>query len=260
MVNSQEEEQACAPSSGPDAEKSKEYWDHVEPTVNGMLGGFSKIHHSDMDGSKKFLQHFFCLRKDRRERTALTENASCDPSSGPSVMKRCIDCGAGIGRITKHLLLPFADEVDLLEQSQTFLDRSTEYIGPHGSQRVINKYCHSLQSFIPQEGITYDCVWLQWVTGYLTDQELVDFLIKMSSCLDPDNGIIVVKDNTTRGEEEDADMNDSSVTRPKTLLLDIFKRASLEVVLQKRQVKMPRGLYPVYMFALKPVKSRSDNK
>jgi protein N-terminal methyltransferase len=228
-------------SSEPDPEKSKEYWDHVEPTVNGMLGGFSKIHNIDMEGSKKFLDHFFVTRKDATQ-----------DDDRKQMIKRCIDCGAGIGRITKHLLLRYSDHVDLLEQSQTFLDRSSEYIGQDQSERIGKKYCSSLQDFIPEEDAVYDCVWLQWVTGYLTDSQLIQFLRRMSDTLS-DNGIIVVKDNTTRGDMEDADMNDSSITRAKKDLMNIFEKANLKILLEKRQMKMPKGLYPVYMFALKPM-------
>lgn len=227
---------------GPDAVKSKEYWDNVEPTVDGMLGGFSRIHHADMDGSRKFLRQFF--------RSRSIEGKKRMPSQKP-VMKRSIDCGAGIGRITRHLLLDFSEQVDLLEQSQVFLDRVTEYIGQANVNRIGNKYCHSLQSFVPDDNTVYDCVWLQWVTGYLTDVEFVEFLVKMSKTLHPDHGVIIIKDNTTRGDDEDTDMNDSSVTRPKNVMLDIFKKAGLQVVLEQRQLKLPRGLYPVYMFALK---------
>ena len=56
-------------SSDPDAEKSKEYWSQVEPTVNGMLGGFSRIQGIDIDGSKKFLEHFFIARKNNGRNT-----------------------------------------------------------------------------------------------------------------------------------------------------------------------------------------------
>jgi protein N-terminal methyltransferase len=40
------------------------------------------------------------------------------------------DCGAGIGRVAKYLLLPRFDHVDLIEQSPRLLESSREYIGP----------------------------------------------------------------------------------------------------------------------------------
>ena len=125
------------------------------------------------------------------------------------------------------------------------------YIGPEGKQRV-KQICASLQDFEPEPGVTYDIIWCQWVTGYLTDEELISFLVKMASCLDPKDGRIIVKDNTTAGSEPDTDMNDSSITRPKHALRHIFQAPKLHVTHEIRQKKLPRGLYPVIMFALTP--------
>ena len=234
---------------GPDARKSKIYWENVEPTVNGMLGGFSRISPTDISESRKFLSQFFQPRKPALPPASSTPHASDDSARPRSQL--ALDCGAGIGRITKLLLLSFSDEVHLLEQSQVFLDKSVEYIGS-GSKRRVKRICASLQSFQPEPGVSYDIIWLQWVTGYLTDEELIAVLVKMTSCLDPKHGRIIVKDNTTSGTEPDTDMNDSSVTRPKHALVHIFKAAKLHITHEVRQKKMPRGLYPVLMFALSP--------
>lgn len=40
----------------------------------------------------------------------------------------CVDCGAGIGRVSKQLLLPIFTKVDLVEQNKTFLDNAPEYL------------------------------------------------------------------------------------------------------------------------------------
>ena len=39
--------------------KAADYWQSVDPTVDGMLGGFGKISAIDIDGSKKFLKFLF---------------------------------------------------------------------------------------------------------------------------------------------------------------------------------------------------------
>ncbi|KAF6024301.1 NTMT1 [Bugula neritina] len=71
------------------------YWSNVPPTVDGMLGGFSYITTTDVNGSSKFLKTLMNSEKIGR----------C----------RALDCGAGIGRVTKNLLLPLFDTVDMLE-------------------------------------------------------------------------------------------------------------------------------------------------
>lgn len=42
---------------------------------------------------------------------------------------RHADCGAGIGRVTKHLLLERFDYVDIVEQSPRLLQAAPKYVG-----------------------------------------------------------------------------------------------------------------------------------
>lgn len=74
-----------------------------------------------------------------------------------------LDCGAGIGRITKRLLLPLFNTVDLVDVTQEFLDRAKTYLGSDG-KRVGNFFCSGLQDFVPESG-RYDLIWIQWVIG-----------------------------------------------------------------------------------------------
>lgn len=74
-----------------------------------------------------------------------------------------LDCGAGIGRITKRLLLPLFQTVDLVDVTQEFLDKAKSYLGDEG-KRVGNYICCGLQDFVPETG-RYDVIWIQWVIG-----------------------------------------------------------------------------------------------
>jgi len=67
----------------------------TEATVNGVLGGFEKLNKPDIVDSKKFL--------------ALL-NSKYGLKYG-----RATDCGAGVGRITKELLLGFFKTVIFLK-------------------------------------------------------------------------------------------------------------------------------------------------
>ncbi len=40
----------------------------------------------------------------------------------------CVDCGAGIGRVSKRLLLPLFDSVDMEEQNPVFLKKAEQYL------------------------------------------------------------------------------------------------------------------------------------
>lgn len=61
-----------------------------------------------------------------------------------------------------------------------------------------------------------------------------------------------MKENVTSSNKLEKDEVDSSVTRPMKHLLRIFKKAKLKIVKELKQEDFPKGIYPVYMFALRP--------
>ncbi|VDK42102.1 unnamed protein product [Taenia asiatica] len=221
--------------------KSAKYWSGVDATVNGMLGGLSQVHRPDIAGSKSILARF-----------------------GPSLREYALDCGAGIGRVTKHLLLPHFTTVDMVEMTEKFLDASTAYIGPPDADRVGNRFCCTLQDFTPQKG-HYDIIWVQWVIGHLTLPATVEFLHRCAAGLRPCNcaaastataavrrSVIVLKDNVYSGAKSDFDEVDSSFMRTHDELLEVFRKAKLRVLLDERQTNMPSYICPVYAFVLVP--------
>ncbi|XP_045511179.1 alpha N-terminal protein methyltransferase 1-like [Colias croceus] len=219
-------------------EKALEYWSEIPATVDGVLGGFGFISDIDIVGSTQFLQSLFSLENSPGREVAL-------------------DCGAGIGRITKHLLLPHFNKVDVIEPDQKFLNEILNYVGENSSN-VGKLYHTSLQDFQPER--KYDVIWNQWVLGYLKDEDLVSYLITCRNTL-AENGVIVVKENITSSGKTEADDADSSVTRCLKQYTKIFKQAKLKRVKQCKQTNFPNGIYPVYMFALIPVKDHvSENK
>jgi len=134
-------------------EKADDYWKSIPSTIDGMLGGFSRISEVDIHGSKLFLKHFI------------------KGSSATTKTRRALDCGAGIGRVSKSLLLPSFETVDLVELNQDFINKSEVYLGSL-SPRVGHYFCCGLQSFQFTE--TYDLIWVQWVTGILEQQTVCE--------------------------------------------------------------------------------------
>ena len=165
----------------------------------------------------------------------------------PPGNERALDCGAGIGRISKHLLTKHFTKVDLVEQNRIFLEKAKDYL--KDSEQAGTLYCCGLQNFVPEQS-HYDIIWCQWVLGHLTDEHLVEFFQRCLKGLKP-NGFVIVKENVTSSGETEMDEEDSSVTRPLSLLKDIFSKADMEILKEFDQKKMPQGLYPVKMFALK---------
>ena len=64
-------------------------------------------------------------------------------------------------------------------------------------------------------------------------------------------GIIVIKENVAPSDTRDFDTDDSSFTRPKPLLVDLILKSGLTIVKEQKQKGFPKGLYEVYMFAMK---------
>ncbi|KAJ8726308.1 hypothetical protein PYW07_001006 [Mythimna separata] len=209
--------------------KSLQYWADIPPTVDGVLGGFGFISDVDIEGSELFLKALFS-------------------SDNPPSTKTALDCGAGIGRITKQLLLPHFDLVDVVEPDEKFINSIKEYVGEQAS-KLGTLHRVGLQEFVPMR--KYDVIWNQWVLGYLKDEDLEAYLIRCRDSLSP-TGIIVVKENVTSSGKIEKDSTDSSVTRTFKQYIRIFKKCSLKRIKQCKQTNFPNGIYPVYMFALVP--------
>ncbi|GAB9467725.1 N-terminal xaa-pro-lys n-methyltransferase 1 isoform x1 [Globisporangium polare] len=201
-------------------------------TDNGVLGGYAHVSPADIKGSETFFTRMGKLRPGWKRELA-------------------VDCGAGIGRVSKFLLLPHFERVDLVEQSPRLLQSVPQYVGRHNSDvaRIRNLYCMGLQEFQP-EPESYDLIWVQWVSSHLTDADYVDFLKRCKQALRP-NGWIGIKENTLlSGIPYELDTDDSSITRSAVYYVSLFKQAGLTILAKERQQHFPQELYPVTMYAL----------
>lgn len=244
--SSNEDEQAAGEEEEPDDEPditcitdvpetfygdAQKYWSGIAATDDGMLGGFGSISHIDVRGSINFLQELYKMK----------------PAPGRRV---ALDCGAGIGRVTKNLLIPLYQTVDAVEQDAKFASTIREYVG--ASVKLGQVFNVGLQQFTPAAQ-KYDLIWSQWVLGHLTDDDLVEFFRRCIKGL-ARNGVMVIKENVTATESIDVDVVDSSVTRPLVLLKSLIVRSGMRIVRMTSQQNFPKGLFPVYMITLKPPK------
>ncbi|CEJ91184.1 hypothetical protein VHEMI06914 [[Torrubiella] hemipterigena] len=206
-----------------------QYWEKVDADVNGMLGGFSSVSAIDLQGSRTFLARFGIGTK-----------------GGRKSVTSVVDAGAGIGRVTKNLLLPIAENVDVIEPVAKFTDRLK------GIEGVRTVYNVGLEDWKP-ESVVYDFIWTQWCLNYLNDGQLIRYLEVCKTAIKPDGGIIFVKENRSTRDDDMFDEEDSSVTRTDERFRQLFAQAGLTVVRAENQRGMQeKGLLPVQMYALKP--------
>ncbi|XP_017478643.1 PREDICTED: alpha N-terminal protein methyltransferase 1 [Rhagoletis zephyria] len=209
--------------------RAQKYWSEVPATVNGMLGGLGYLNRIDIQGSSSFLREL----KDLDRNTAL-------------------DCGAGIGRITKNLLLPRFETTDIVEQNASFTEKAREFCTENNEHlgRLGEIYTMGLQEFTPTAG-KYDVIWCQWVLGHLTENDLLNFFRRIRSGLST-KGYLIVKENVTSSSMVEEDKQDSSVTRPLKAYETAIRSGGFRIVKSWRQQSFPPGLYPVYMLACRP--------
>ena len=204
---------------------AKTYWDDVANcplTDDGVLGGYGKLTPVDTVGSNAFLDAVKLKRP-----TLQFDHAA--------------DCGAGIGRVTKNLLLPRFKEVSLVEVSPRLLASAPAYIGDGGKDRI-HLIEEGLQNFDPAPN-SYDVIWIQWVIGHLHDLDFVRFFKRCAKGLRP-GGIIALKDNCTENCTFLVDKEDSSVARHTDYIRILLHLSGLTIIEQTRQVGFPEELFP----------------
>ncbi|XP_063483327.1 N-terminal Xaa-Pro-Lys N-methyltransferase 2 [Symphalangus syndactylus] len=207
--------------------RAKLFYQEVPATEEGMMGNFIELFSPDIQASQKFLRKFV-------------------GGPGRAGTDCALDCGSGIGRVSKHVLLPVFNSVELVDMMESFLLEAQNYLQVKGD-KVESYHCYSLQEFTPPFR-RYDVIWIQWVSGHLTDKDLLAFL---SRCRDglKENGIIILKDNVAR-EGCILDLSDSSVTRDMDILRSLIRKSGLVVLGQEKQDGFPEQCIPVWMFAL----------
>jgi protein N-terminal methyltransferase len=213
------------------------YWSSTPATVDGVLGGYGEgtsVPKADVVGSSTLLRKL---------------KSRMIPEEGQ--VKYSVDIGAGIGRITRDMLYKFSEKVDLVEPVKPFVEQMHKELAPLKAKGVIGDiYDIGMQDWTPEEG-RYWLIWCQWCVGQVPDDELVKFLIRCKKGLQP-NGTVVVKENNAYGEDV-FDETDSSVTRSNETFQRLFKEAGYKLIAVELQKGLPKELFPVRMYALKPL-------
>jgi len=225
--------------------EAKSYWDNEAPiSMDGVLGGFAKLDAPDIKMSRNLMLKL---------RTDWTGSVAAD-------------IAAGIGRITKSLLLPLGcARVDIIEQSAGLLSAAPEYV--NAPDEKCRFFCFAMQEWQPKFK-EYDIIWVQWCIGHFTDLDFIQFLYTCRDAL-TSNGILFIKDNvlgTREAEPQDdafyVDEDDYSICRSYNYLRTVFDLVGVTILAECQQpttsscsaaeidLAFPNDIYPVFAFAL----------
>ncbi|XP_056379651.1 N-terminal Xaa-Pro-Lys N-methyltransferase 2 isoform X2 [Hyla sarda] len=207
--------------------RARNFYRDVPASEEGMMGDFSDLSNTDIESSREFLRKFI-------------------GGPGKAGTGFALDCGSGIGRVSKHVLLHMVNNIELVDMTEPFLEEAQNYL-EDVAERVETLYCYCLQDFTPPAR-KYDVIWMQWVSGYLTDKDLLEFLLRCKNGL-KDNGIIILKDNVGR-EGCRLDPMDSSVIRDIHILRSIIEKTGMSIIAEERQPGFPELCVPIWMFAI----------
>lgn len=204
---------------------ANKYWSSQSADMHGIMGGLPEIHEADIEGSRSFL---------RKVNEIL-----------PFAREKALDCGCGIGRVSKYLLCDEFASVDLVDQCENFIATARNEL----TGRNTRFFIAGLQDFT-LEPATYDCIWIQWVLSHLTDIDLLSFFTRLSTGLRP-GGVIIIKENIKK-KGFFLHKDDSSVTRSETLLKALITE-KLNIIAEDFQSNFPESLFKVKMFACTPL-------
>ena len=158
--------------------KREEHWASLEPNLLSVLGGYEDSQLPDVKCSCELLNGLILTKQ-------------LNPIS-------CLDCAAGIGRVTEYVLSNFFQDIDMFEKNKSFVEKcKVKFLG---NNKIKNIYECSLEEFEFKK--KYDLIWIQWCLENLEDEDLRPFLKKCYDNLN-DNGIVIVKENLYNIDEEE---------------------------------------------------------
>ncbi|XP_076873659.1 N-terminal Xaa-Pro-Lys N-methyltransferase 2 [Brachyhypopomus gauderio] len=208
--------------------RAQNFYKDVPASEEGMMGDFVELSELDLESSRQFLKK--CV------------------GPGKAGTRRALDCGCGIGRVSKGVLFPVFQTLEMLDMMENFILHAHEcYLGDC-ADRVESYYVYNLQDFTPPPK-RYDVVWMQWVACHLTDKDLMEFLRRAQAGLRP-SGVIVLKDNMAR-QGCRLDPVDSSVIRHLDIMRSIIETAGLTILEVQKQEGFPESIMPVWMISMR---------
>ncbi|KAJ2950836.1 hypothetical protein O0L34_g5179 [Tuta absoluta] len=148
----------------------------------------------------------------------------------PPGTARALDCGAGYGRVARHVLMHIFDKIDLVEQNERFTEIALHLIQQTHQEKLGTVYKMKVQDFHPDA--YYDVIWIQWLLMYLTDKDAISLLNKCRLALKP-NGVIILKENVAAEKWMTFDAEEASMVRSHQDVMSLVRAAGLHVLLAR---------------------------
>ncbi|KAK6368135.1 hypothetical protein LTS17_009876 [Exophiala oligosperma] len=254
------------------------YWNQISADEDGMLGGYPQVSRIDIQFSRTFLGK---LRRLYPPATKTTTTTTTYPFT------RCLETGAGIGRVTLNLLSTICERIDIIEPIEKFTNVLTVSDSPLVKSGQLRRvYNVPLQDWTVETSpswqasndtspppptttttatddttITptptknkadrphkYDLIWNQWCLSHLSFDALIPLLAA--------DGWIIAKENlsTNAFGTDTYYEEDSTVTRSDQNWRAAFEKAGLKIVKTQLQTGFPKdlGLLPVRIYAMRP--------
>lgn len=210
----------------------------LEQNDNGVLDGHTYVNDLDICGSEMLINNV--LKK------------FCDSSKSCKdnfIFHRVLDCGAGIGRVSRDLLSRYFVEIDALEPCEHYCDSlSKSQLSKDGKLKKV--FCTGLESFDFDEERKYDVIWLQWCCLYLTDEDFITLLKKVK--INNPGSLIVIKENVIANDSQIFhDEEDNSVSRSPRHYQRLIWEAGAKLIHEEQQECWPEELQSVHMFVAK---------
>lgn len=177
---------------------------------------------------------------------------------------RALDCGAGIGRVSAHVLRRFCSHIDLVEFVKKHLAKAKAQLSPKGKGGCTFAFHNASMQTFRIAAKVYDLIWCQWLLMYLTDADALDLLRRAREGLSS-GGLLIVKENVSTHDKatyfDDADGElwiegepGAPVSCVRTALHyeDLFERAGLQVTEERMQQDLGPDTMEMVWYVLTP--------
>eukprot|EP01012_Entosiphon_sulcatum_P012616 TRINITY_DN17945_c0_g1_i1.p1 TRINITY_DN17945_c0_g1~~TRINITY_DN17945_c0_g1_i1.p1 ORF type:complete len:630 (+),score=156.06 TRINITY_DN17945_c0_g1_i1:1753-3642(+) len=211
-----------------------QYWQSVPLELDSFLVGGRGHNEADLRESRDFLAEFF------------PEGPEEFRAAKGRVRRKALDLGAGMGRVTKGVLLEFAAVIDLVEPIGDFIDEAKRLMRDENQQGT---YLPALVADIKVEPDSYDLVCIQFLAHALSDADFAALLERIRPALRP-NAIVFVKEVLPMGLANEVTVQDARIIRAEHYIEELFGTVDFRAIKKQYQEEWPRDALPVVMYAL----------